>query len=475
MIFYNRNDGGLDTLRLFPNMGNAFSLIILRRYFHTRSILPLCFVTIIYLAVSFIALISPRAIAASSCQSLEFLCVLGLRDSHTFDYEMTLAEIKALADKGDFDSAFKGIEQFLKKNPNHVEGRLLSGVFSIWRGEPDRAIDIFRALAHDHPDLAEPYNNLAVIHAANKRYEQAEDALEKALSINPRQGVVWENLGDIYARYADSLYERAKKLYISKDKDKDKEAGNVTANIETELEKKSAAIKKIVRRLGDAPDTRETISPTEIDVYRVATTRNPNHTRVVSLFESPNDHQIVETTLPAETDISGATEDDPNDVPPAVESPHRPVCYLALSDRKNLPAITKWFEENNISTSTHTYDTQRPHGYEVVVSPSGDHGDLPALLEKMKTDGIRGIRNTTLVYQGNFQHSVIVGVFETENAAKRRIDELWEKGYEAQYRPGFGIGKQYRIKVHPAPDSTLNEEAFVRRFPAVVLQTTPCE
>ena len=64
-------------------------------------------------------------------------------------------------------------------------------------------------LTRDYPELAEPYNNLAVLHAASGHLEKAREALETALRLDPGYATARENLGDVYLRLAASAYEQA--------------------------------------------------------------------------------------------------------------------------------------------------------------------------------------------------------------------------------------------------------------------------
>jgi len=414
--------------------------VALRRNFRIRLILSLCISTYIsilaYVVFVFFAIgVSETDAAPSQCETLEFLC-MGQTGKQARNHEMTLEEIKALADRGNFDAAVTEIERFLKKNPDHVEGRLLLGVFLIWRGDSDRATDVFGKLADDYPDLVEPYNNLAAIHVANQRYREAEAALEKVIAMNPGYEMAWENLGDILAWHASSLYERATKLYAAD------EHNGTGSGIDTGIERKSVTMRKILGGAGYS-----------LDGYSFS---------------------AHETLPPGEANIDVAITEDANNATatPTVESPYA-TCYFVVPppDRENSMSITKWFEGHDISTTTHAYDIQKPHGYEVFALPSDEYPDLPAFIQKMHSDGIR---NTTPIFQGNLQHSVMIGVFDTESAAKRRINELWKKGYKAEYRPSIRIEKRYRIETHPA-DSPGNKLAFAKRFPTYGLRAIPCE
>lgn len=73
----------------------------------------------------------------------------------------------------------------------------------------DEAIALYTAIIDDYPELAEPYNNLAVIYAQQGRYALARDYLERAVAAFPEYSVALENLGDVYAKFAESSYRDA--------------------------------------------------------------------------------------------------------------------------------------------------------------------------------------------------------------------------------------------------------------------------
>ena len=68
---------------------------------------------------------------------------------------------------------------------------------------------VFERLTQDHPDLPEPYNNLAVLHAARGQLDRARELLEQALRHDPNYFAAQENLGDVFARLAQRAYEKA--------------------------------------------------------------------------------------------------------------------------------------------------------------------------------------------------------------------------------------------------------------------------
>ena len=120
-----------------------------------------------------------------------------------------LAEATAMIREGQYVSAIAKIDGVLAADAKNPQARFLKGVVQTDQHQTDAAIATFQGLTEDYPELAEPYNNLAVIWAQQGKYEQARKALETALVARPDYGIAHENLGDIYARLAGAEYDRA--------------------------------------------------------------------------------------------------------------------------------------------------------------------------------------------------------------------------------------------------------------------------
>src|SRR5262245_43585457 len=110
---------------------------------------------------------------------------------------------------GELDSAATAVDRYLVAKPTDERGRFLKGVILSEQGRTNDAFAVFFALTLDHPELAEPYNNIAVIYASRGEYERARDALESAIRANPDYAVAYANLGDVYAQLAARAYEKA--------------------------------------------------------------------------------------------------------------------------------------------------------------------------------------------------------------------------------------------------------------------------
>jgi tetratricopeptide (TPR) repeat protein len=118
-------------------------------------------------------------------------------------------DVSQLMRSGKTTEALAKIEQQLVTRPRDPQMRFFKGLIQRDTGKPTEAIATFTALTEEYPELPEPYNNLAVLYAAQNQFERARAALEMALKNNPRYAVAYENLGDVYARLAAEAYDKA--------------------------------------------------------------------------------------------------------------------------------------------------------------------------------------------------------------------------------------------------------------------------
>jgi Flp pilus assembly protein TadD len=123
-----------------------------------------------------------------------------------------IQDINQLFRKGDLAGALAQADLFLQKNPRNAQARFLKGLILAEQGKPADAIDIFTGLTQDYPELPEPYNNLAVLYAAQGKYDDARRELEMAIRALPGYATAHENLGDLYAKMASIAYGQASQL-----------------------------------------------------------------------------------------------------------------------------------------------------------------------------------------------------------------------------------------------------------------------
>jgi tetratricopeptide (TPR) repeat protein len=123
-----------------------------------------------------------------------------------------LAEAGKLLRAGQHQEAMARVNKVLAAKPMDPQARFLKGLIYTEQGNTREAIDMFRKLTEDYPELPEPYNNLAVIYASQGQYDKARTALEKSIRTHPSYATAYENLGDVYAKLASQAYDKALKL-----------------------------------------------------------------------------------------------------------------------------------------------------------------------------------------------------------------------------------------------------------------------
>jgi tetratricopeptide (TPR) repeat protein len=136
------------------------------------------------------------------------LVVLTLSSVWADDYD----DAARLYKQGRTAAALKQVDAAIAANKDDPRARFLKGLILTERNEAEAAIAVFTSLTRDYPELPEPYNNLAVLYAAQGQYDQARESLEMAIRTHPSYAVAHENLGDVYAKMASEAYDKALSL-----------------------------------------------------------------------------------------------------------------------------------------------------------------------------------------------------------------------------------------------------------------------
>ncbi|MEJ7931390.1 tetratricopeptide repeat protein [Ramlibacter sp. AN1015] len=145
---------------------------------------------------------------AALCLAAFLAAGVAAAQAPTQDY----AVVQQLMRDGRAAQALAHAQQYLEANPRDPQMRFLRGVVLAETGRTAEAIEAYTRLTQDYPELPEPYNNLAVLFAAQDELDKARTALEMALRANPQYAAAHANLGDIHLRLAVRSYQRAAQL-----------------------------------------------------------------------------------------------------------------------------------------------------------------------------------------------------------------------------------------------------------------------
>src|SRR5437879_6383893 len=120
-----------------------------------------------------------------------------------------LQDIDALVKKGQHARALERVNQYLAQKPRDPKGRFIKGLILAEQNKGAEAIEVSTPRARDYPELPEPYNNLAVLYAAQGQNEKARQQLEMSMRTHPSYATAYENLGDVYTKLASQAYDKA--------------------------------------------------------------------------------------------------------------------------------------------------------------------------------------------------------------------------------------------------------------------------
>lgn len=134
---------------------------------------------------------------------LTALCALQTGGLHADE----LGELKALLAQGQAEQALPRAERAAAAQPRDVQMRFLLGVVLMDLRRDDDALAHFTRMTQDYPELPDPYNNIALLHAQAGRLEAARQALETALRNHPSHRTARTNLGHVHLMLAAQAWE----------------------------------------------------------------------------------------------------------------------------------------------------------------------------------------------------------------------------------------------------------------------------
>lgn len=121
----------------------------------------------------------------------------------------TPAEVRALAARGDLPAALRLADQALAARPGDGELKFSRAVVLMDLQRDDEALDVFTELSQLYPELPDPHNNLALLHARAGRLAEALAALQTALRNDPSHRLARINLGQVHLMLAAQAWEQA--------------------------------------------------------------------------------------------------------------------------------------------------------------------------------------------------------------------------------------------------------------------------
>ena len=338
----------------------------------------------------------------------------------------TLPEIRALAADQHYAAALEQLDAYLEKNGDDVEARLFKGVILTRQGNVDEAIEVFDQLSRDRPELPEPLNNLAVLYAAQGRYEDSRKVLLRAIQLEPNYDTAHENLGDVYAKLANIAYERAYTLDEKNTLARDK-ANWMTRVLDTET---------------GVPSDPSREEPTPL-----ADVENRANERVLPRARSDAEKQAIEKQIAS-------------------------TCYAVngIESHAAVRTVVDWFKARDVIANERSRAVQENIFYEVYVPPLDTRAEANEKMDRMREDGFVDIMR---INSGELENGISVGAYRELGNAERRVKTFREKGYDVEFKPRDRTRTTYWVSVNAGTTREMRSE-FNDAFPAYPLSESPC-
>ena len=330
----------------------------------------------------------------------------------------------SLASEQRYGQARAILDPVLERDAGHPLGRLLDGVLRAHEGRIGEAIEIFERLRRDHPDMSEPSNNLAVLYAAEGRFDEARETLLTALERRP-SAIGYANLGDLYSTLARHAYGRAREL----DPDASTAASrDVSVDLDT-ARGSGRGLALAALRAAAAPGDRPAAGP--------ARALEP---------------------------------------PAAPRRPHeRPtVCLRAggFEDRSDLSGLREWLASRGaevVELGRMRHREVRLH--QVYLPPLENRAEAA---EKVREIRARGVRDVALIRKGTLANGISLGVYRVVGNRDRRVAALERLGYSPLSTDHPGFGHRLFLELRTAEDPDGIRAAWAKRFPEHGLEPADC-
>ena len=127
----------------------------------------------------------------------------------SFHCKADIKLINKLIEDKNYEQAQIEINTLLKSDSDNPQLLFINGVLLSESNKVNEAIKAFEDLTKTHPNLPEPYNNLAVLYAQQGDFPKAKHALEQSIKTHPSYATAHINLGDLYTRMASESYNQA--------------------------------------------------------------------------------------------------------------------------------------------------------------------------------------------------------------------------------------------------------------------------
>jgi len=140
------------------------------------------------------------------------------------------------------------------------------------------------------------------------------------------------------------------------------------------------------------------------------------------------------------------------------------VCYTygPIPNVKESELLSNWLSERGISYKQRQTDENGKQMFWVYLTPRASLEQAQAAMEDLKEKGVKDMR---LIREGDLLNAISLGLFSSQSAVNRRLNEIKAKGYQSVVVPYSGGKKVHWFDVSVVQKSSYVNELFTG-FPA---------
>ena len=368
----------------------------------------------------------------------------------------------SLAAQKRYVEAWEVLGPMLEREPGHARGRVLHGVLRAHEGRVGEAIEIFERLKHEHPEMSEPYNNLAVLYALEGRLESAREALLATLERQP-DPIAYANLGDVYTKLARRAYERAREL----------EGGGVgSGDLDTAFAmpvpraESSEAVRAGVEPGAETPAKESGAAMTKPAEAVRETTEPPGDA-------APESRKVMGEGQALAAPGAGAAAPAASTGAGSATGPAFCARAFGFAGRRAVAEAALWLQSHGAEVLEVSRENRPTSGtWRVYLPPLATPKDAEARLREIRE---RGVRDVAVIRSGALENGISFGVYREEANMRKRVTALARLGYPVRSQAeGMERVEGYAIKTRVEAAAAAFEAVWTARFPERPLRVVDC-
>jgi len=188
-----------------------------------------------------------------------------------------------------------------------------------------------------------------------------------------------------------------------------------------------------------------------------------NSEPVLPVALNPNTEKLVESLL-SETntlqqDNMTIVPDFENNTLTTYSAPEVPVCYRygPIPNLKESNLLSEWLDDRGIFYKQKETDEQGRQLFWVYLTPRDLRASAEAAMKDLQLKGVKDIR---LINEGDLSNAISLGLFSSQAAINRRLNEIKAKGYQSVVIPYSGGNKIHWFDVRVIKDSYYVNDLF---------------